>query len=282
MSAALQLPKPLSSEDFDFFRARIFDLAGITLSPIKREMMQGRLKSRLAALGLATYGDYRRFLESIPPLHEEWESFTNLLTTNKTDWFREAQHFTYITDEFLPRWKKLGKKHLTVWCAASSTGEEPYTLSMILLEALRGTGITYEIQSSDIDTKVLTVASNGVYSRDRLWQIPEKFQRGAFSLGTGEIASWMKVRPVVKAPVHFRQLNLMELPYEWPMKFDLILCRNVLIYFNRETVQSVVEGLFDCGNPDCVLIIAHSESLQNTTSRWKYLSPSIYTKGKIF
>lgn len=278
---AVAKPAVLSVQEFDYFRSRIFDLAGISLSEAKRDLIQSRLRPRLVATGMEDFLEYRKYLESLPPSHEEWEAFTNLLTTNKTDWFREKEHFNYIVSDFLPKWKTLGKKHLQVWCAASSTGEEPYTLSLVLNEALKGSGITYEIQASDIDTKVLRQAVNGVYPKDRLSFIPDKYHSN-FALGSGEIAGWMKVRKEIRGAVQYSQFNLTHLPYRWAKPFDLILCRNVLIYFNAETIRQVVDGFFGTATKDSVLIIAHSESLQNIKSNWKYIRPSIYSKGRVF
>lgn len=271
----------MTSADFDYCREKIFHLAGISLSNGKLDLVQSRLKARVSALQLSSISEYVLYLKEIPPGHEEWESFINILTTNKTDWFREADHFEYLTQVFLPKWKKLGKKHLTIWCAASSTGEEPYTLSLVLHEALKGSGITYEIFASDIDTKVLTHAQNGVYQLDRLEQVPEKYHYG-FMKGTGEIANWMKVKKEIKKAVSFHQVNLNKWPFAWSDKFDLIMCRNVLIYFGKETIQGVIENLYKTAESESVLIIAHSESLQNIKNPWKYLSPSIYCKGKVF
>lgn len=271
----------LTEKDFNFFRSLIYQLAGISLSSAKRELVQSRLRSRAQSLGMDSFAEYGNYLEGLPEGHEEWESFINLLTTNKTDWFREPQHFDYIVEKFLPLWMSQGKKHLDVWCAASSTGEEPYTLSLVLNQALKGRGITYKIVATDIDTRVLSQAKNGVYSKDKLWQIPEIYQDG-FSMGTGEIAAWMKVKPAIKTHVEYGQLNLSHIPYPWENTFDLVLCRNVLIYFNPETIQSVVEGLYHTAQKQAVLLIAHSESLQNVKTSWKYQKPSIYSKGNLF
>jgi chemotaxis methyl-accepting protein methylase len=271
----------LSSDDFNYFRTRIYALAGISLSPAKHDLVQARLRTRVLNLGLKDYHEYREYLESKKDSDLEWEKFINLLTTNKTEWFRESAHFDFITDEFLPHWMKRGKQHLKVWCAASSTGEEPYTLSLVLHEALENTSHTYSILASDIDTNVLNTAANGVYPAERLEQIPEKYHDG-FVIGKQDISEWMKVRKEIKQPVSFIQFNLTKFPYHHKESFDLVLCRNVLIYFNQETIKSVVENIFYATNSDAMLIIAHSESLQNVKSSWKYLKPSLYYKGKIF
>lgn len=271
----------MSKEDALFFRQRIYELAGISLSDGKLDLLQSRLRSRVLHFEMENFGEYRKYLEELPRDHDEWELFINQLTTNKTDWFRESEHFDYLTNEFLVNWRKLGKKHLSVWCAASSTGEEPYTLSMVLHHALSSTGTSFEIVASDIDTRVLQHASNGVYLKSGLELIPDAYHSYAFAMGTEEISEWMKVKKEIKAPVKFLQLNLTELP-RLNKKFDLIFCRNVLIYFNSQTISNVVDSMFEEAAENAVLVIAHSESLQNIPTKWKYVRPSIYRKGNHF
>jgi chemotaxis protein methyltransferase CheR len=271
----------MSKEEFLFFRQKIFDLAGISLSEAKIDLLQSRLRSRVLQRGLSSYLEYKQYLESIGSGHEEWELFVNQLTTNKTDWFREDEHFTFLIEEFLPQWMKLKKKHLSVWCAASSTGEEPYTLAMVLQKYFQNSSVTFEIIATDIDTKVLKFASNGVYPRAGLELVPSEYQKFAFLMGTGEIEKWMKVKKEIKTHVKYVQLNLTE-PLSFPKKFDLVFCRNVLIYFSPETILKVVNSIFDVSEDQAVLVIAHSESLKNVKSKWKYVRPSIYQKGDQF
>ncbi len=276
-----QLPL-LTAEQFEYFRKRIFDLAGISLSTAKFDLLQARLRTRVIKLGFSDYQEYRHYLESQPNNSNEWEIFVNLLTTNKTDWFREPKHFDFIRNTFLPQWMKEKKDHLNVWCAASSTGEEPYTLSLVLKQSLKDTDISYSIDATDIDSKVLKIAQNGVYPKSRLEQVPSQFHAAGFCLGTKEISDWMKVRKEIKAPVSFHRLNLIEFPYPLKKTYDLILCRNVLIYFNSETITKVAEGLFNQASNNSILITSHSESLQNVKTSWRYLYPSIYAKGNLF
>jgi chemotaxis protein methyltransferase CheR len=281
MQGISQTSLKMNLEEFNYFRSKIFDLAGISLSDAKLDLIQARLRHRILALSLSDYKDYQKYLERLPTSHEEWEVFINLLTTNKTDWFREPEHFTFINQEFLPKWLKLNKKHLSVWCAASSTGEEPYTLSLVLNKALQGSGVSYDILATDIDTKVLGLARNGVYPKERLGQVPETYHHSGFCFGRDEISDWVKVRKEIKAPVKFQQLNLTTGPFGLKQDFDLVLCRNVLIYFSPQTISKVAESLHQCASKDGVLLIAHSESLQNINASWKYVRPSIYQKGKL-
>jgi chemotaxis methyl-accepting protein methylase len=279
--AAMLPPITVDGEDFEYFRQKISELAGISLSSAKKELLQSRLRSRIHAAGMKTFKAYRQHLESIPSDHPEWQEFINLLTTNKTDWFREPAHFEFIVNEFLPRWKKKNKQKLSVWSSASSTGEEPYTLSIVLDHALKDTGIDYEILATDLDTQVLARAKNGVYRRSQLEQVPEIFRKSSFAFGTGEISDWMKVRPGLKRPIRFEQFNLMTETYPWPDQFDLVLCRNVLIYFPKHIVGQVAKKMYDVTVPGGALLIGHSESIQNLDHAWKPIRPSVLIKGDL-
>ena len=269
----------LSPEQFEYFRKKIFKLAGISLGTGKRDLVQSRLRSRLSSLRLQDFAEYQEYLEKLRHDDEEWQTFINQLTTNKTDWFREPQHFDFLREKFIPEWLRLNKNELKVWCAASSTGEEPYTLALVLEEALKGTGKSFKVFASDIDTKVLAVAQNGVYPKDQLHQIPEEYQKN-LAFGTREISAWMKVSKNLKSKVTFGQFNLVS--SSSVEKYDLIFCRNVLIYFNQSTIEQVVKTLYEAGHPDAVLIVSHSESFQGTKHIWDYIRPSIYSKGSIF
>lgn len=272
----------LELEEFRFFQSKILSLAGISLGQVKLDLVQSRLRTRLLTLGLSDFKAYREYLERLPDGDNEWEVFVNSLTTNKTDWFRESEHFDFVVNDFIPVWKTMGKKHLSVWCAASSTGEEPYSLALILSDALKDSDITFEVIASDIDTKVLAYAKNGVYAKNVLNQIPLKFHKSCFCYGSGEISEWMKVRKEIKSKVTFLQINLAMPPYPVNKKFDLILCRNVLIYFSPAVIQTVINGIYDCGEKESVLMIGHAESIQTVKTSWKFYRPTIYFKGKFF
>lgn len=276
-----QLDK-ISQQDFEYFRNKIFKIAGISMSDSKVELVRTRLRSRIISLGLRDFRSYREYLTGLSESDSEWQAFINVLTTNKTDWFREPEHFHFIVQEFLPQWLNLGKKHLKVWCAASSTGEEPYTLALVLAEILKNTQVTFEIIASDIDTKVLEVAQNGVFHIDRLYQIPKQYHAPYITKGTGEISSWFRLKKDLKSKVRFKQVNLISADYPLDKKIDLVLCRNVLIYFDADVIAKVAKNIFRYCEDDSVLIIGHSESLQNTGGPWKYMRPSLYSKGKKF
>lgn len=279
MQTALNSPLQINADDFTYFQEVIRLLAGITLSNSKHELVQSRLRSRVTALSFGSFSEYRALLESLAPSDPEWQVLINLLTTNKTDWFREPQHFEMLIKSFLPAWLKLNKRHLQVWCAASSTGEEPYTLALLLNSAFQGTNVTFEITATDIDTNVLQTAKSGVYSKDRLIQIPERFHKEGFDFGRDEISAWVRVKKHLKEKIHFETFNLSEPRFPWKEKYDIIFCRNVLIYFSPEMTQAVVENAFQTAAKNAVLVIAHSESLQNLKTSWAYVQPSVYRKG---
>lgn len=282
LDGELKQLESLTSSEFEYFRNKIFELAGISMSDSKIELVRTRLRSRIISLGFSSFKEYQDYLKSLPSDDQEWQAFINVLTTNKTDWFREPEHFHFLVREFLPQWLSLGKKHLKVWCAASSTGEEPYTLALVLAEALKNTQITFEIVASDIDTKVLEVAKNGVYHEDRLYQIPQEYQKSFIAKGTGEISSWFRLKKDLKSKVSFKQVNLVASEYPLKSKFDIVFCRNVLIYFDNQTIEKVIQSIYKYCEEDSVLVIGHSESLQNIKSQWRYMRPSIYLKGRKF
>ncbi|MBX3032391.1 MAG: protein-glutamate O-methyltransferase CheR [Bdellovibrionaceae bacterium] len=269
---------PLLEEDFEFFRDRLLERAGIDLKDGKKSLVQARLGAHLRSIGLKGFAEYRRRLEGLAPDDGEWQIFVNLLTTNKTDFFREPAHFKFLLETFLPKWRKAGGKHLKVWSAACSTGQEPYTLAMCLKAALPPE-CDFSILATDIDTAVLKEARNAVYPRHLLSQIPVE-HRNALSFGSGEIEGWMRIRPDWRKHVSFRTHNLIEgePPPEGP--FDVIFCRNVLIYFSRETIVQVVGNLARSIGPDGVFMISHSESLHGLPTPWQNIRPSVLVKKK--
>jgi chemotaxis methyl-accepting protein methylase len=176
----------------------------------------------------------------------------------------------------MPSWMKSKNQDLRVWCAAASTGEEPYTLSMSLGRSLQP-GKRVEILATDIDTDVLEKAKRAVYRKEILQQIPPELREAVVSRGTEEIAHWVRIRREVKDRVIFAQHNLI-LPDPPRRDFDLIFCRNVLIYFSPATIEKVAKKLYEAAKPGALLFIGHSESLQNLKHPWTYVSPSIYRK----
>ncbi|MBC7533424.1 MAG: protein-glutamate O-methyltransferase CheR [Oligoflexus sp.] len=263
---------------FDYFRVELKRRVGIAISDNKGEMINGRLRKRLNELKLADFEQYATYLKSISDNHAEWETFVNCLTTNKTDFFREPEHFNFLTQELLPEWRAQKQSEFNVWCAASSTGEEPFTLSMVLNKVQKSNPFRYSILATDIDSDVLAKAKRGVYPKAKLDEIPHDYQKDSVALGTGEIDKWFKIKNSLRVVLSYQRCNLVQTPYSIQKKFDVIFCRNVLIYFTPETIGQVADGLYEATKPGGYLIIGHSESLHNVTSKWQYVKPSIYKK----
>lgn len=268
----------LAPEDMSFFCETIRARAGIAMKSSKADLVRTRLRERLAANGLSDYSAYRELLERLPESHPEWELFTNVLTTNKTDFFRESAHFDYLTETILPRWLKTGEKTFYAWSAASSTGEEIYTLAMVLARHLPADR-TFRILGTDIDTDVLKVARNAVYSIDKLAQIPEAY-RDFVDIGREAATGWFRIKPQLKDACSFQAHNLLERSVPGQDKFDLVLCRNVLIYFAPDTVQFIQDKLRVAVKTGGHLFIGHSESFQGLTHRWDSTAPSVFLKDK--
>ncbi len=278
MANAAEKNKDRDHIAFEYFRSELKKRAGIAIADNKSEMITGRLRKRLIELKMRDFESYAEYLRSLPQSHAEWELFTNSLTTNKTDFFREPEHFEFLIKDIIPEWKKRGAAELNVWCAAASTGEEPYTLAMVLNRQSRVQGFKYSLLSSDIDSAVLAKAKNGVYPKTKLGEIPTDYHKDALAMGTGEISQWMKIKASMREGMSFQQVNLIEAPYRVGKSFDLIFCRNVLIYFTPETIATVAQGLYEAAKPGAYLVIGHSESLHNITTEWQYVKPSVYRK----
>lgn len=266
----------LAESDLEFFREKIFERAGINISAHKKELVRSRLVKRLRVLKLSGFEEYRSFLEGLSSGHQEWTEFVNALTTNKTEWFREASHFETLKEKILPKFDREGERKLKIWCCASSTGEEAYSLAFVCSLFLKKRD--FEIHASDIDTAVLKTAQSGVYRKDQaLDQTPPEFQR-FFDRGEGPIERWVRVNRKIKEKIVFRQKNLME-PPENAREFDIVFCRNVLIYFQPRTIEEIMGNLWKASKDNALLFIGHSESLQNLDTPYKYLKTSIYAKG---
>jgi chemotaxis protein methyltransferase CheR len=256
----------IDDDEFDAIRSLLFDLAGISIGSTKQDLVCARLARRLRQHGLTSYGDYYRLLREQDPTGAERQEFINCLTTNKTDFYREPHHFDFLRDTVVPRAKARaaagGPKRLRVWCAASSTGEEPYTLALTLAEHLpRAEGWDVRILASDIDTAVLATAARGVYDAHRVEPVPPDLLHKYFLRGTGANAGRVAVRRELTDLLTFRQINLAADAWPIQTRFDAIFCRNVMIYFNRETQRRVMEQFARHLAADGYLFLGHSENV---------------------
>lgn len=256
--------------DFARVRAMIHRKAGISLSESKQEMVYSRLARRLRAKGMTSFTEYLDALESGRNA-DEWEAFTNALTTNLTSFFREAHHFPILAEHAL---KMQGP--LTIWCSASSTGEEPYSIAMTLCEAFDTLTPPVTIVATDIDTNVLETAARGVYTIDRLDKMPKERARRFFQKGKGERAGLVRVRPELRQLVSFKQLNL--LGNTWPITgpFDVIFCRNVMIYFDKPTQGKILARFAPLMKPQGLLFAGHSENFLYATDAFRLRGKTVY------
>jgi chemotaxis protein methyltransferase CheR len=257
--------------DFERVRALIYKRAGISLADSKHEMVYSRLARRLRATGIGSFSDYLDSLES-GRMGEEWESFTNALTTNLTSFFREAHHFPVLAEHV----KKLKDHPLTIWCSASSTGEEPYSIAMTVCEAFNTLTPPVQIIATDIDTNVLNTASNGVYSLDRIEKMDPARARKFFLRGKGAQEGYVRVRPELRKLIEFRQLNL--LADSWPVsgQFDSIFCRNVMIYFDKATQRKILSRFVPLMKPHALLFAGHSENFLYVSEQLKLRGKTVY------
>ena len=257
--------------DFSKIRTLIHRRAGIALGEQKRQMVYSRLSRRLRELGMGEFASYLSMLEARPD-GDEWQAFINSLTTNLTSFFREAHHFPVLADFVRQR----RNQPIEIWCAAASTGEEPYSIAMTLIETLgeRAAGGARVI-ATDIDTAVLAKASAGVFSLEQARLSPERLKR-FFNKGTGSNAGKVRIRPEVAALVKFSQLNLLD--RAWPVKdqVDAIFCRNVMIYFDKPTQKAVLERLALQLKPGGLLFAGHSENASLVSQAFRPLGQTVY------
>ncbi len=263
-----------TARDFERVRSMIHARAGISLAPSKKTMVYSRLSRRLRELGLRDFESYLALLESDDS--SEWTGFTNALTTNLTSFFREPYHFPILADHLRQCLER--RRSLRIWCAAASTGEEPYSIAMTAVEAL-GERPPISIVASDIDTRVLATARTGVYPIAGIETLAPERRRRFLLRGKGSREGYVRVRPELASLVEFRQLNLVDLPERFDEPFDAIFCRNVLIYFDAATKQRVVDRLRDLLHPDGLLFVGHSENFAGARNGFRAEGKTVYRRA---
>ena len=257
-----------NGRDFERVRGLIYKRAGISLADSKQEMVYSRLARRLRATGITSFAKYLDDLEA-GRMPAEWESFTNALTTNLTSFFREAHHFPLLAEHV----KKHKGETLNIWCSASSTGEEPYSIAITVCEALNTLTPPVHIIATDIDTNVLATAANGIYPLERIEKLTAEQQRRFFLKGKGDKAGMVRARPELRQLITYRPLNLLEERWDIRGPFDVIFCRNVMIYFDKATQRKILSRFVPLMKPDGLLFAGHSEN-------FLYVSDSLKLRGK--
>ncbi len=274
-----QLVKPKQAEtrefeftphDFARVRKLIYQQAGISLSDAKSDMVYSRLGRRLRLLDLTSFNVYLDQLEQTND-PEEWEAFVNALTTNLTSFFREEHHFPILADHLLTL-----KKPIRIWCSAASTGEEPYTIAMTACQVFGTMTPPIEIIATDIDTNVLATAARGVYPIERIAKLPADVVKQYFQRGVGAQEGSVRVRNELKALIEFKQLNL--LADHWALKesFDVIFCRNVMIYFDKPTQTKILSRFATLMKPHALLFAGHSENFTYISNVFKLRGKTVY------
>ena len=256
--------------DFERIRTMLYRHSGIKLNDSKMDMVYSRLARRLRATGLKTFQDYLSLVEQAQD--DEWEVFINSLTTNLTAFFREPHHFPLLKEHVL----SLRKRPLRLWCSASSTGEEAYTIAMSMVEAFGSYKPPVEIIATDIDTNVLSKAKVGIYPMDRVEKLPQETLKRFFLKGTGNNAGCVQVRKELRDLISFHQLNLLDT--RWPISgtFDVIFCRNVMIYFDKDTQYQILKRFAPMLEPHGLLFAGHSESLHHAADFFKLRGQTVY------
>ena len=271
----------LTQDEFDKLSKFIYKESGIKMPPVKRVMLQSRLQKRLRELNMVNFKEYIEYVFSKEGLNGEIIHMLDVVSTNKTDFFREPVHFDFLSQEALPQFiqDKSNPKMLKVWSAGCSSGEEPYTISIVLADfAEKNPGFDYSIIGTDISTQILQKAVDAVYKEDRIHIIPLDTKKKYFLRSKDRANPTVKVSSNIRRKVRFGRLNFMDSYYDIPEMFDVVFCRNVLIYFDRETQEKVIQKLCMKLKPNGYFFLGHSESIMNMDVPLKQVKPTIFRR----
>jgi chemotaxis protein methyltransferase CheR len=272
----------ISNEEFELFRTFIYRHFGINLTDAKRALLMNRLQKILKRKGFKTFKAYYESIQNDKSLSELSE-LIDAVSTNHTFFFRESAHFDYLINkslpELIPKITAQGPKDLRVWCAASSTGEEPYVIAMLIMEYL---GHDYKnwsagLLATDISNDALNTAMQGIYSAERIEQVPKKYRLAYFDK-IGE--DRFQIKEHLRNEVLYRRFNLMNERFPFKKPFHIIFCRNVMIYFDQVTRAGLVQRLYDFTAPGGYLFIGNAETLGRNETKFAYIAPSIYKRVK--
>ncbi|MFQ5962928.1 MAG: CheR family methyltransferase [Candidatus Scalinduaceae bacterium] len=273
----------LSNKEFELFRKLIYKTSGINLTSSKKELVKARLSKRLTKTGINSFKNYYKFITNEDKNGDELINLLDCISTNKTEFFREKKHFDFLNNKVLPdlisKKEKEKSKKIRIWCAASSTGEEPYSLAISIYNHINpNNSWDVKILATDISTKVLQKAIKGTYKRDSLKDIPPAIVNAHFSRAVIDNSYYFIVKDHLKKTIIFRRFNLMTKNFPFNNLFDFIFCRNVMIYFDSDTQHGLISKFYDCLPKDGYFFIGHSETLTNKTHGFKYIQPAVYQK----
>ncbi|MBB3350714.1 chemotaxis protein methyltransferase CheR [Rhizobium sp. BK049] len=275
-----QLPGDrISKRNFDKLAHFIYDYSGIKMPPTKLTMLEGRLRRRLRATNHSTFDDYCDFLFNHDGLVQETVYLIDVVTTNKTDFFREAKHFEYMQTVALPAIANSGVRTIRTWSSACSTGAEPYTMAMVLAEFAEGRrDVSYSVLATDLSTDVLQTARQGIYPEDLIAPVPRDLQRKYVLVAKQSGRKEVRINPKLRSRVGFARMNLMDDKYPVGDLMNVIFCRNVLIYFDKQTQAGVLSRLCDCLAKGGYLFIGHSESITGFDLPLKQVSNTVFQR----
>jgi chemotaxis protein methyltransferase CheR len=278
--SVLHRPDPMSLRDFRRLGDFIQQHFGIRMPDSKKTMLEARLQKRLRSLGLSGYSQYMEVLFSGKGNVEEIPHLLNVVTTNTTHFFREPRHFDFLSNTFLPRWcAENPRKTLRLWSAGCSTGEEPYTLAMVLSEyAVTSPGFHFRILATDIATRVLQMSMRAIYAEEKVQGVPKHILRKYFLRSKDRSKKLVRLAPEIRNLVEYSRLNFME-PFSLEHRQDVIFCRNVLIYFERSVQESIILKLCENLKPGGYLFIGHSESVTGMALPLRQVAPTVYTRN---
>lgn len=270
----------LTDKEFKTLSEFIFENYGIKMPYSKKVMLEGRLYKRLRDNNLNTFAEYLNFVFSPEGTQHELIHMIDVVTTNKTDFFRESHHFEFLTDQFLPSYTGLKNDLLKIWSAGCSTGEEPYTISICLEEYNRINlqKLKYSITGTDLSTRVLQNTAKGVYNENRVQGIPLDILKRYFLKSVDRENPTVRIIPLLRSKLNLSRVNFMDEEFPIGKDFDVLFCRNVIIYFEKETQREVLTKLCSHLKTGGVFFIGHSESITDFDLPLKQIKPTIYLK----
>jgi chemotaxis protein methyltransferase CheR len=270
----------MGNREFASLSRFIYEQCGIKMPEAKRTMLEGRLQKRLRALSMKSFADYTEYLFSAEGIRNELVHMIDMVTTNKTDFFREPDHFHYLRDRVLPEWcEKYNGRRLLIWSAGCSTGQEPYTLAMVLSDfAARHPGFDYQILATDISTRVLEQAQKAVYTETVLEPVPTAMKSRYLLRSKDRQSGLARIVPELRAKIKFRRLNFLEDDFGIREPMDIIFCRNVIIYFDRETQSRLLKRFYGHLRPGGHVFMGHSETLSGLDVPLVSVAPTVYRK----
>jgi chemotaxis protein methyltransferase CheR len=265
----------LDTRTFEKFRDLVYAKSGISLGPQKAALVSARIGKRMRALGMDSYGVYLDFVSG-DESGDELVQLLDAISTNVTSFFRESAHFDFLA-EVLKKWRAEGQTRFRIWSAASSSGEEPYSLAMTMNEAL-DSRCDMKILATDISTKVLGLCQQGVYGADKVKTVPAQWRDRYFDRQGDRQAPQYVVRANLRKLVLFKRLNLSTPPFAMKGPLDVVFCRNVMIYFDNEVRSRLLQEIYRLLKPGGYLMVGHAESLTGMVSKFKTVQPSVYVK----